>query len=311
MVDMNDNQQSTLGTLLGKANKAQADLDAQKALYETWKNEGASMRNKLFENMAPQIDTEKEQKLRDYGKAQAITDFLTSLTTGVIGTASKGYAPQVGANAQPYVTDLSSLRDINRKKQEAYDQMKAEVEYGAYEKEGQRLAREVEKAERKVEQADNDVFAWQKFEEQQNRIDARTKANNDARTLVATIRAAKKSGDKSKVMDFGGTKITVPAGTDALWYSYLVNNGVPKRYVDVKVRDMMGNETFVKQERTPKSRGEFQAWLGENLNAALPHIELIEGISVEDNLSTTTPPSYTPQQAGNNTGFSNKTISGW
>ena len=304
---MNDNQQSMFSTLLGKANKAQADLDAQKALYESWKNEGASMRNKLFEDMTPQVDTEKEQKLRDYGKAQAITDFLTSLTTGVIGTASKGYAPQVGANAQRYATDLSALRDINRKKQEAYDQMKAEVEYGAYEKEGQRLAREVEKAERKVEQADNDVFAWQKFEEQQNRTDARQQARSEAQKAIAKIRNAKAAGEKTKTTTIGKYSFNLPKGVIDDLYYYLVERGVPQNTYQDKGQDIAGATIYTTINRAPSTPYHYKQWMEKNIDVIAPHLKELEQFYNSQESST----SYTPQQVGNNTGLNSKTISGW
>ena len=285
MADMNDNQQSMFSILLGKANKAQADLDAQKALYETWKNEGASVYNKLFENLKPQVDTEKEQKLRDYGKAQAITDFLTSLTTGVIGTASKGYAPQVGANAQPYAVNLENLREIDKQKQENYAKMKAQVDLALLDNGLKDAQAKYQGAVKGAADANDRVYKWVEKIADQN-----FKAGENAKDRAAR---AEEKNDKKDTLTFpiGSAEVTVPKTFK--WetlYSTLTEQGVPK--IKKMVSGTYGISEWIDVDEPNETQ--FKHWVARNADKVLPYLAQFKDVTISNYTPIEQPTSEQP-----------------
>ena len=274
------------------ANTAQAQegVNAAQQAYDMWQQGTPNARLKLFEQIKPEIDTEKEQRLRDYGKAQAITDFLTALTTGVIGISSKGYAPVVGNNSHPYVVEHDKLQAINDKRKEQYEQAKAQTEYNEYLRKGQEMQRELEEAKRKAEKAEDRQFTFNLNMYNQEQQNKRQQMVTDAKKNEPTPQPKSTPQPKRNTMHFGSIAISTPKEANLNWYHELVKAGVPKRMVAVKENGEWGVE-YKDVEKAPANIKELEAWIGENLDSALPIIEGFKDVTIEKVDGS----NYTPQ----------------
>lgn len=121
---------------------------------QNWRGRGESAKQAMLKAMEPQKNEEKEKRLRDTTKMQAITDFLTALATGVIGAESKNYAPQTPANAQQYAVNLANLQQLNEARDEKYRQLKGQMDYQQWQQEGETLAKMDAEAAKDAREAD-------------------------------------------------------------------------------------------------------------------------------------------------------------
>lgn len=121
---------------------------------QNWRARGESAKQAMLKAMEPQKNEEKEKRLRDTTKMQAITDFLTALATGVIGAESKNYAPQTPANAQQYAVNLANLQQLNEARDEKYRQLKGQMDYQQWQQEGEALAKMDAEAAKDAREAD-------------------------------------------------------------------------------------------------------------------------------------------------------------
>lgn len=121
---------------------------------QNWRGRGESAKQAMLKAMEPQKNEEKEKRLRDTTKMQAITDFLTALATGVIGAESKNYAPQTPANAQQYAVNLANLQQLNEARDEKYRQLKGQMDYQQWQQEGEALAKMDAEAAKDAREAD-------------------------------------------------------------------------------------------------------------------------------------------------------------
>ena len=276
--------------------QAQEGVNAAQQAYDMWQQGTPNARLKLFEQVKPEIDTDKEKKLRDYGKAQAITDFLTALTTGVIGISSKGYAPVVGNNSHPYVVEHGNLQAINEKRKEQYEQAKAQTEYNEYLRKGQEMQRELEEAKRKAEKAEAMENAWYTNVYNQEQQNKRQKMVIDANKNKPTSQPKPAPQPKRNTMHFGSIAISTPKEANLNWYHELVKANVPRRMVTVKVKDEdRGLDMYKQVEKAPANIKELEAWIGENLDKALPIIEGFKDVTIEKVDGVSYKPIETPQ----------------
>lgn len=270
--------------------QAQEAVNVAQQAYDAWQQGTPNARLKLFEQVKPEIDTDKEKKLRDYGKAQAITDFLTALTTGLVGVNSKGYAPVIGNNSQPYTVEHGKLQAINDKRKEQYEQTKAQAEYNEYLRQGQEKMKELDEAKRRAEKTKAIENAWYTNAYNQEQHNKRHNEQIKSNETIAGIRANASSSNKDEkskdVWDFGdGVSITIPKNVDIVGTYYaLVGNGVKKRLEDKTVykTNPRGQtvRTIEQVEKAPKTEAEFKVWLGENLEAALPYLYGAQNVKI-------------------------------
>lgn len=260
--------------------QAQEAANVAQQAYDMWQQGTPNARLKLFEQVKPEIDTEKEKKLRDYGKAQAITDFLTALTTGLVGVSTKGYAPVIGNNSQPYTVEHGKLQAINDKRKEQYEQTKAQAEYNEYLRQGQEKLRELTEAKRDAEKAKDVENAWYTNAYNQEQHNKRQKMVIDANKNKPTPQPKPAPQPKRNTMHFGSIAISTPKEANLNWYHELVKANVPKRMVSVKVNDEYGPK-IVEVEKAPANIKELEAWIGENLDTALPIIEGFKDVTIE------------------------------
>lgn len=266
--------------------QAQEAVNVAQQAYDAWQQGTPNARLKLFEQVKPEIDTDKEKKLRDYGKAQAITDFLTALTTGLIGVGTKGYVPTIGNNSQPYTVEHGKLQAINDKRKEQYEQTKAQAEYNEYLRQGQEKLRELTEAKRDAEKAKATEDHWNINEYNQKQQTERQQMVIDAKKDNPTPQPKPAPQPKRNTMHFGSITISTPKEANLNWYHELVKEGVPKRMVSVKVNDEYGVK-IEEVEKVPANIKELEAWIGENLDTALPIIEGFKDVTIEkvDNIS--------------------------
>lgn len=71
----------------------QARLDDYRKVYE----QGGHLAAKLLERAKPQRQEDKEKRLRNSAKIMALTDLLSALGAGIVGTTTKGYVPSTGS----------------------------------------------------------------------------------------------------------------------------------------------------------------------------------------------------------------------
>lgn len=302
-------EEKDIFTRLGEqyaANTAQAQdaVNTAQQAYDAWQQGTPNARLKLFEQVKPEIDTDKEKKLRDYGKAQAITDFLTALTTGLVGVNSKGYAPVIGNNSQPYTVEHGKLQTINDKRKEQYEQTKAQAEYNEYLRQGQEKLRELTEAKRNAERAKATEDNWNINAYNQEQYNKRQQMVVDAKNNKPTPQPKPAPQPKRNTMHFGSIAISTPKEANLNWYHELVKEGVPKRMVSVKVNDgEYGFGGYKEVEKVPANIKELEAWIGENLDTALPIIEGFKDVTIEKVGGG----NYTPQDTSYATQIDNPT----
>ncbi len=281
----NPQEDKDIFTRLGEqyeANTAQAQeaVNVAQQAYDAWQQGTPNARLKLFEQIKPEIDTEKEKRLRDYGKAQAITDFLTALTTGLIGVGTKGYAPTIGNNSQPYIVEHGKLQAINDKRKEQYEQAKAQTEYNEYLRQGQEKMKELDEAKRRAEKTEAIENAWYTNAYNQEQHNKRQQMVIEANKNKPVSQPKSTTQPKRNTMHFGSIAISTPKEANLNWYHELVKEGVPKRMVSVKVNDEYGVK-IEEVEKVPANIKELEAWIGENLDTALPIIEGFKDVTIE------------------------------
>lgn len=257
------------------ANKRLTDAETK---WKGMKDQYKSAYKGMLANLQPEIDNEKEKRLRNMGKTQAITDFLTALTNGIIGGATKGYAPQIGANAQPYAVNLENLREINKQRIENYNKLKTQADLSLLEndlKDAQSKYQGAAKGVADANEARNKFAATmlvQEFKAQENAKD---------RAARAAEEKAKKDA-KTQTYVMGNGEITVPDNFKiAPIYSALVENGIPAVTKQVIGRDpMTGNQTITEVKVKTPTPQEFFYWVSEHFDEVYPYLSTIDGISI-------------------------------
>lgn len=280
MAQENEKQQEELNMsefLAGLNNKTKAAEEnlakAQKAIDE-YEKRGVGVYQGMLSPFEPKIDTEKETRLRDMGKTQAITDFLTALTSGVIGTAWKGYSPQVGANAQPYVTELSKLKAINEARQDAYNKLKAQTELSIYENEGKELRENYEAAQKAVSDAKKEANDWLKVVYRAG--EARKNAELKANAVAEARNKNKKPPYPIGIYDISPERLETIRAKYGEW----VRGGVPAFEKIKKELGIIGEEVELKIPQTSLTDDEFADWL--NVNSGNPIIAAFLNNLAED-----------------------------
>ena len=263
MAQENEKQQEELNItefLTGldkKTKEAEENLaKAQKAI-EDYKKQGGPYQG-MLSSFEPKIDTEKETRLRDMGKYQAISDFLAALTSGVIGTAWKGYSPQVGANAQPYITELSKLKAINEARQDAYNKLKAQTELSIYENEGKELRANAEAAEKAVSDAKKEANDWLKVVYKSG--EARKNAELKANAVAEARNKGKKLPYSIGVYDISPERLKTLRAKYGEW----VEANVPAFEEIENELGILGEPVELRTQKTSISDDEFADWLNKN-----------------------------------------------
>lgn len=279
---------SMMDLLAAQQTAAEKRLTDAETEWQGMKNNYKSAYKGMLANLQPEIDTEKEKRLRNMGKTQAITDFLTALTTGIIGGATKGYAPQVGANAQPYAVNLENLREINKQRIENYKKLKAQADLSLLENDLKDAQSKYQVAAKGVADANEarNKFALTKLEQQ-------FKADENAKNRAA--HAAEKDDDKNvKRLPMGNAEVYLPKTLE--WeniYSTLVEAGVPA------VQKMSRNpitgliEWVDEQAPTPD---EIKHWAAMHSDKVLPHLAQFEGVVIKRFTPEQPNPAPTPEQ---------------
>lgn len=285
MMDLLEAQQTA-------ANKRLTDAETE---WQGMKDKYNSAYKGMLANLQPEIDTEKEKRLRNMGKTQAITDFLTALTTGIIGTASKGYAPKVGANAQPYAINLENLREINKQRIENYNKLKAQADLSLLENDLKDAQSKYQGAVKGVADANEarNKFALTMLEQE-------FKAQEKAKEIAARkAEEDAKRASKTQTYVMGNGEITVPDNFKiAPIYSALVENGIPAFTKQVIGRDpMTGDQTITEVKVKTPTPQEFFYWVSEHFDEVYPYLSTIDGISINRREWVSQPsPAPAPEQ---------------
>lgn len=282
--------------VFGRQEAAKQQLEKASQEWQAMKDKYSSAYKGMLSTLKPEIDTEKEKRLRNMGKTQAITDFITALTSGVIGTASKGYSPQVGANAQPYAVNLENLRELNKQRQENYDKLKVQADLSLAENDLRSAEGRYQAALKGVEDANEagrrylEKLADQEFKKELTAAQiAAQMANEDA-----------KRAGKTKTYVVGDGEFTIPDNYNITpLYANLVKNGVPA-FTKKEVRvDDIGNPVVVDVKVTAPTPQEFFYWVSQNFDAVYPYLANNKNISInryERVLQPAPSPTPTPEQ---------------
>lgn len=238
-----------------KANEAKDNWDklrGDKSSYQT-----------MLRDTKPQIDTTKVERTKTMGKVQAWTDFLSALTSGVIGAASKGYAPQVGANAQPYAVSLENMHELNKQRIENYNKLKAQTDIALAENDLRYAQSEYERALAEEKEAKKAVQRQQEIEQGEK---------HEEKMLDKRIAASQTGNQKPSQMDtidLGGVKVVLPEGfkvRDA--YYNIIRNGVEG--VTKKVKGDLGG--FEKEDVDTPTVDQMWAWVYQHPDAVLEYL---------------------------------------
>jgi hypothetical protein len=173
---------------------ANNDLAAKAAAYKTWSDKGSSVYQKLLEIQKPEDNSEKINRNRRMAKTNAYTDFIVALTSGLIGTAGKGYAPKINDNASPYVAEIKNLQKINDAQNEKYKQLQGQVELANWEQQGKTVLADYEAAQKRAQKAEERGWDLQKMKVKQEH----QKQLNDAKIQWAKEQAAAKQTEKNQ-----------------------------------------------------------------------------------------------------------------
>ena len=273
--------------------KTQEDVDNRREYLEELREHNKSMRQALFAKALPKEDKEREQRLQRLGKTQAITDFLSALAGGIIGTSTKNYSPATPNVAGQYSVDLSNLRQINEARRDKANQLQLQLELANMAEEEKYAAADLATAQEQKnaiikhlaqleEKGVDFTNKWklqkdkQDFDAEQNtkKIEAsakEAKERNEATIKAANIRAANSASNKKeeKRIELGDFYIQ---GTDdkSLMgiYHYLVEKSGLK---GVTEKDPLDDRVdIVKEEPTDR---EMKNWIRKNRKALLPYLK--------------------------------------
>jgi hypothetical protein len=248
---------------------ANNDLAAKAAAYKTWSDKGSSVYQKLLEIQKPEDNSEKINRNRRMAKTNAYTDFIVALTSGLIGTAGKGYAPKINDNASPYVAEIKNLQKINDVQNEKYKQLQGQVELANWEQQGKTVLADYEAAQKRAQQAEERGWDIKKMKAQQEH----QKQLNDARIQAANNRAQEDAAAKNKKLPYSiGVYDISPERLKTLRAKYgeWVEANVPAfEEIDNKL-GILGEPVELRTQKTSISDDEFADWL--NVNSGNPII---------------------------------------
>lgn len=269
MMDLLEAQQTA-------ANKRLTDAETE---WQGMKDKYNSAYKGMLANLQPEIDTEKEKRLRNMGKTQAITDFLTALTTGIIGTASKGYAPKVGANAQPYAVNLENLREINKQRIENYNKLKAQADLSLLENDLKDAQAKYDRALAEKKEAKTAVQRQREIEEGRQ---------HDITMLNKRIEASQTNTQKPpqmRTITLSGLSVALPKDFDVRdMYYNIIGSGV--KGVTQKVKGDFGY--FEEVDVDTPTENQMWAWVYQHPD------EVLNYLSGGKSQPKTTTPEQTP-----------------
>lgn len=279
--------------------KTQEDVDNRREYLEELREHNKSMRQALFAKALPKEDKEREQRLQRLGKTQAITDFLSALAGGIIGTSTKNYSPATPNVAGQYSVDLSNLRQINEARREKANQLQMQLELANMAEEEKYAAADLataqeqknaiikhladleekgvdfankkalqdEAAKAKAEEAEKK----RKFDSEENEKERKHDSAENAKRNTATKEAAeiRANGRNKNKIEFGDFIIKgAPESDLTALYFYLVD--ATKDKVEPVQEYESGIAIGAKENPTPN---EMKAWVRKNRKALLPHLQ--------------------------------------
>lgn len=260
---MAEENKSILEQLEGQRNEAHTKAEKAKTAWEEQKKGLAGAYRTMLTDIQPQIDNTKVDNTRKMGKVQAWTDFLSALTSGVIGAASKGYAPQVGANAQPYAVSLENMRELNKQRIENYNKLNAQTDIALAENDLRYAQSEYERALAEEKEAKKAVQRQREIEEgrkhEEEMLDKRIKASQTGTQKPSQM----------DTIDLGGVKVVLPEGfkvRDA--YYNIIRNGV--KGVTQKVKGDLGD--FKEEDVDNPTENQMWGWVYQHPDAVLEYL---------------------------------------
>lgn len=252
---------SILEQLEDQRNEATTKVNETKAAWDKQRGEVTSARQAMLTDIQPQIDTTKVENTKRMGKVQAWTDFLSALTSGVIGAASKGYAPQVGANAQPYAVSLENMRELNKQRIENYNKLKAQTDIALAENDLRYAQSEYERALAEEKEAKNAVRRQREIEQgqqhEENMLDKRIEAGQ----------TGNQKPSKTNIREIGGIPVDFTGIDVRGMYYALINNGVEG--VMEEQKDEFGSKSVPKNN---PSDLEIWNWVYQNPDVVLKYL---------------------------------------
>jgi hypothetical protein len=285
MAEEKKENQSMADWLEEQQKAANEKVIAAESQWNTLKDKYNSAYQGMLANLKPEVDTKKEENLKKMGKTQAWTDFLTALTNGIIGGASKGYAPQIGANAQPYAVNLENLREINKQKQENYAKMKAQADLALLENDLKDAQTKYQGAVKGAADANDRAYKWVEKIADQN-----FKAGENAKDRAAR---AEEKNDKKDTLTFpiGSAEVTVPKTFK--WetlYSTLTEQGVPK--IKKMVTGTYGMSEWIDVDEPNETQ--FKHWVARNADKVLPYLAQFKDVTISNYTPIEQPTSEQP-----------------
>lgn len=285
MAEEKKENQSMADWLEEQQKAANEKVIAAESQWNTLKDKYNSAYQGMLANLKPEVDTKKEENIRKMGKWQAWTDFLTALTNGIIGGASKGYAPQIGANAQPYAVNLENLREINKQKQENYAKMKAQADLALLENDLKDAQTKYQGVVKGAADANDRAYKWVEKIADQN-----FKAGENAKDRAAR---AEEKNDKKDTLTFpiGSAEVTVPKTFK--WetlYSTLTEQGVPK--IKKMVSGTYGMSEWIDVDEPNETQ--FKHWVARNADKVLPYLAQFKDVTISNYTPIEQPTSERP-----------------
>ncbi len=260
---MEEEKKSILEQLEEQQTQAATKANNAKVAWEKQKEGLAGAYRTMLTDIQPQIDTTKVDNTRKMGKVQAWTDFLSALTSGVIGAASKGYAPQVGANAQPYAVSLENMRELNKQRIENYNKLKAQTDIALAENDLRYAQSEYERALAEEKEAKNAVRRQREIEE--GRQHEEKMLNN----RIAASQTGNQKPSKTTTRTIGGVQVVLPEDFEVedMYYN-IIGSGV--KGVTQKVKGDFGD--FKEEDVDTPTEKQIWAWVYQNPDAVLYYL---------------------------------------
>lgn len=260
---MAEENKSILEQLEEQQNQAASKAKTAKDAWESQRQNLQSAYKAMLGRIEPTIDTTKVDNTRKMGKVQAWTDFLSALTSGVIGAASKGYAPQVGANAQPYAVSLENMRELNKQRIENYNKLKAQTDLALAENDLRYAQSEYDRALAEEKEVKNAIQRQREIEEGRQ---------HDITMLDKRIAASQTGTQKPSQMrtrTIGGVPIVLPEDFDVQdMYYNIIGSGV--KGVTKKVKGDLGD--FEEVDVDPPTETQMWAWVYQHPDAVLEYL---------------------------------------
>lgn len=256
---MEEEKKSILEQLEEQRNEATRKVNDTKAAWDTQRGEVTSARQAML--VEPQIDTTKVNNTRKMGKVQAWTDFLSALTSGVIGAASKGYAPQVGANAQPYAVSLENMHELNKQRIENYNKLKKQTDIALAENDLRFAQSEYERALAEEKEAKNAIQRQREIEE------GRQHEEEMLNKRIEASQIGNQKPPKTNIREIGGIPVDFTGIDVRGMYYALINNGVEG--VMEEQKDEFGSKSVSKKN---PSDLEILNWVYQNPDAVLYYL---------------------------------------